>query len=185
MPATVAALQRGETIRVARLVHLDFAAAPAFLHQGVGPLRTADGQVWDGIGRLGQISEIDRAVVAGGGAPTLTLSGVDTGLIAATLAASEQVKGRWARILDQHYDADWNLIDLPVAVYVGVMDRMTLADDGATATVTVSLVTPLYRRRRAAFAYLNQASQTRRSPSDRGLGQIPALLSKTLTWPNY
>jgi len=185
MPETVAALQRGAVVRAARLVRLDFASAPRFLHQGVGPLRTADGTVWSGIGELGQISDIEQAVVPSDGAPSLTLSGVDPGLIAATLAASSEVKGRPARIFDQHYDEGWNLLDAPRAMYVGLMDRMVITDNGTTATIAVSLLTLLYRRRRPAFAYLNHASQSKLYPGDQGARELAALVQRTRPWPNY
>lgn len=184
MPETLAALQRGATVHVARLVRLDFASETARVHQGFGPLRTADGQIWSGLGELGQISDIDRAVTPGGGAPTLSLSGVDPGLIAKTLAASAEVKGRPAIILDQHYDENWTLLDAPFAVYSGLMDRMTIQDQGDTATISVSLVTLLYNRRRPAFGYLNDASQRRLHPGDTGLRDIASLVQRTRPWPN-
>lgn len=185
MPETVAALQRGSVVRVARLVRLDFTSGTRRLHQGVGPLRTADGAIWEGIGTLGQISEIEQAVVPSNGGPSLTLSGVDPGLIAATLAASSEVKGRPARIFDQHYDESWNLLDTPRAIYSGLMDRMTIADNGDTATISVSLLTLLFRRRRPAFAYLNHASQSRLYPGDLGARELAALVQRTRPWPTF
>ena len=185
MPETVAALQRGAVVRAARLVRLDFTSGTRFLHQGVGPLRTADGTVWSGIGELGQISDIEQAVVPTDGAPSLTLSGVDLGLIAATLAASSEVKGRPARIFDQNYDEDWNLLDTPDVRSAGLMDRMTITDNGPTANITVSMLTLLYRRRRSAFAYLNHASQTKLYPGDQGLRELAALVQRARPWPNY
>lgn len=183
MPETLAALQRGGTVRAARLVQLEFTSETKYLHQGFGPLRTADGKIWSGLGELGQISDIDRAVVAGGGAPTLSLSGVNSDLIANALAASSEVKGQPALIFDQHFDENWNLLDAPFAVYSGLMDRMTIQDQGATATINVSLVTVLYNRRRPAFGYLNDASQRRLHPGDNGLRDIASLVQRNRPWP--
>lgn len=185
MPETVAALQRGAVVRATRLVRLDFASSTSFLHQGVGPLRTADGTVWSGIGELGEISDIEQAVVPSGGAPSLTLSGVDLGLIAKTLAASSEVKGRPARIFEQHFDENWNLLDAPRPAFVGLMDRMSISDDGSTATITVTLLTLLYRRRRPAYAYLNHASQSKLYPNDLGASDIAGLVQRNRAWPNY
>lgn len=185
MPETIAALQRGSTVRVARLVQLDFASGIQRLHQGAGPLRTADGAIWSGLGELGQIGDIEHDVVPSGGAPSLSLSGVDPSLIAKALAASSETKGRPARIFDQHFDENWGLLDAPFAVYVGLMDRMTIADNGDTATITVSLVTLLYNRRRPAYGYLNQASQSRLHPGDVGLSDIQALVQRNRAWPSY
>lgn len=183
MPETLAALQRQGTVRVARLVELSFASETKRVHQGFGPLRTADGRIWSGIGELGQISDIDRAVTPGGGAPTLSLSGVDPDLIAKTLEASDEVKGRPAKIFEQHFDENLQLLDAPFAVYVGLMDRMTIQDQGGSATITISLVTPLYNRRRPAFGYLNDASQRRLHPGDNGLRDIASLVQRSRPWP--
>lgn len=185
MPATVAAIQRRVEVRKVRLVRIDFASGPMFLHQGLGPLKTADGQVWQGVGNLGGISQIDRSVVASDGGPTLTLSGVDDALVGKTLAASSEAKGRPARIFEQHFDADWGLLDAPQAIYLGLIDRMYVRDDGPTASIVVSLVTVLYMRRRALYQYLSHTSQQQRYPGDLGAREIPSLVQSRESWPNY
>lgn len=185
MPATIAALQQAQVVRVMRLVRLDFASETIRVHQGAGPLRTADGAVWSGIGQLGTISDIERAVVPSNGGPSLTLSGVDPGLIAKTMAASDEVKGRPVAIFDQHFNDDLGLLDAPLAIWVGLMDRMSIQDDGDTAAITVSTVTLLYNRRRPAFGYLNAASQRRLYPNDGGADQLSRLVQATERWPAY
>lgn len=185
MPATLAALQQGQVVRVMRLVRMDFASETIRVHQGFGPIRTADGQVWSGLGELGSISDIDRAVVPSGGSPTLTLSGVDPSLIAKTLAAADETKGRPVRIFDQHFNDDLGLLDTPLAIWSGLMDRMSIQDDGQTAAITVQTVTLLYNRRRPAFGYLNAASQRRLYPNDGGADQLSRLVQAIEKWPSY
>ena len=65
------------------------------------------------------------------------------------------------------------------------MDRMTIQDDGATATITVTTVTLLYNRRRPAFGYLNAASQRRLYPTDGGADQLSRLVQANEKWPQY
>lgn len=182
MPATLAALQQGQVVRVARLVEMQFASETKRVHQGAGPIRTADGKIWSGLGELGTISDIDRAVVPSGGSPTLSLSGVDPGLIAKTLASADEVKGQPVIIFDQHFTDDWALLDAPLAIWTGLMDRMSIQDDGDTAVITVSTVTLLYNRRRPAFGYLNAASQRRLYPNDGGADQLSRLVQATEKW---
>jgi hypothetical protein len=185
MPATIAALQQGQVVHVARLVQFDFASETIRVHQGAGPIRTADGSTWSGLGELGTISDIERAVVPSNGGPSLTLSGVEPHLIAKTLAASDETKGRPVRIFDQHFNDDLGLLDAPLAVWAGLMDRMTIQDDGLTATISVTTVTLLYNRRRPAFAYLNAASQRRLYPNDGGADQLSRLVQASEKWPAY
>lgn len=192
MPETVAALQRGETIRVARLVQLDFASETFRLHQGFGPIATRDPDnpsalvTWDGIGQAGEISDIDRAVVPSNGTvATLTLSGVDLGLVDKALAASAEIKGRPARIFEQYYGEDWSRLDAPFGICTGLMDRMPISDDGTTAKITLTLITLLFRRRRPAFGYLSAVSQRRLHPGDAGGDHIFELQQQTAKWPLY
>lgn len=190
MPATLAALQRGEIVRAARLVQLDFTSQTMRLHQGFGPIVTQDPDsptgplvTWDGLGQLGKISDIDRSLVPGGGAPSLSLSGVDPGLVDKTLAAASEVKGQPCRIFEQMYAEDWSRLDAPFAVYSGMMDDMVLDVKGNTATITVTLLTLLYNRRRPAYGFLNDASQKRLHPGDTGAADIPALVARNRIWP--
>lgn len=186
MPETIAALQRGTKVIAARLVRLEFASETKLLHQGFGKIRTADGLIWEGVGKLGQISDIDRSVVPKSGVPvTLTLSGVDPDLIAKSLAAPEQVKGKPCKIFDQHFDEDYRLLDAPQPVVTALMDRMLIQDNGLSANITVSTLTLLYNRRRPAYGYLNAASQRKRFPGDGGADQISRLMNSTAKWPEY
>lgn len=189
-------MQQGQTVRAVRLVQLMFASETKRVHQGAGPIRTADPNfplgtpvppvVWSGLGELGQISDIDRSLVPTSGSPfTLSLSGVDPGLIPKTLAASSETKGRPVQLFDQNYDESLAPLDKPYAVAVALMDRMILQDDGATAIISVNTVTLLYNRRRPAFGYLNAASQRRLYPNDGGADQLSRLVQATERWPAY
>lgn len=193
MPETIAAWNRGETVTVTRLVRLDFASGPMFLHTGFGPLATrAPGNaggpittVWQGVGQVGQISDIERAVVPSGGAPTLTLSGVDPSLIAKTLGDPADYKGRPALIFEQFFDAQPAVLDAPLAIYAGLMDRLSAAHTPEETKITLALVTPLYKRRRPAYAYLSAANQRSLYPGDQGANEIPRIPQTVLKWPQY
>lgn len=191
-PDLVRALQQRRTVVHAPCIRLDFASETRWLWPGVGPLRTANpggaGTVtWQGVGALGRISDVERMLVPTGGGPILTLSGVDPSLVARTLAASSEVKGRPVRIFEQYFDPDTLArVDQPVAIYSGLMDRMKIKIDGpSTRTITLTTVTLLYRRRRPACAYLSDADQRALYAGDYGASEIPALQQRTLQWPNY
>ncbi|NNM75068.1 hypothetical protein [Enterovirga aerilata] len=191
-PDLVRAIQDRRTVVTAHCVRLDFASETKWLHNGYGPLRTrtpgAEGfVVWEGLGKLGKISDIERSLVPKSGSPSLSLSGVAPDLVAKALAAEHETKGRPARIFEQYFDPQtFELIDQPVAVYAGYMDEMSIEETGpTTATITVTLVNLLFRRRRPAGAYLSHIDQQLVHPGNMGAVQIPSYVNANPTWPGY
>lgn len=183
-PDLVRAIQQRRQFFVALLVKLDFTSGPMFVWTGPGPLQDTNGQVWQGLGQLGQVSDIDRALVSSQ-TPTLSLSGVDPVLAGRALAASQEVKGRAAVIFEQYYDENIAPIEKPVAIWNGLMDRAKISTGAATSVISVSTVTLLYRRRRPALAYLSDATQQTLYPGDTGCSEIARLVQATENWPNY
>lgn len=183
-PDLVRAIQQRRQLFVALLVRLDFTSGTMFVWTGPGPLQDANGQVWQGLGQLGQVSDVDRALVSSA-TPTLSLSGVDPVIAARALAAPQEIKGRAAVIFEQYFDENLTLVDKPVALWNGLMDRAKIANDGTTSVITVNTVTLLYRRRRPALAYLSDATQRSLYPNDSGCSEIARLVQATENWPNY
>lgn len=184
-PATVAAVLRGETIRVGTLVHFDFRTQPMRLWIGHGLLETG-GQTWSGLGEFGSISGIESAL--GGSAPVVTfgLSGVDPALVSKALGASDEVKGRDATIFLQFFTDDLRTLDNPYAIWAGTMDVMKAKANGpGVRTVEMTAETLFTRRSIPPFGYLADRDQQRLFPGDRGLEQVPAMASKTVTWPAF
>lgn len=185
-PATIEALLRKQVVRAARLLHLDFLTAPAWLWEGAGPLTTLDGRVWSGLGEFISISGIDSAI--GGQAPmaSLTLSGVSPAVMAATFAAASEVKNRECAVHLQFFDEQWQPLDPPYALWLGVMDTMRAATSGpAQRSVTLTAETVLVNRARPAFGFLSDKDQRALYPGDRFLEQISAMTSKTVNWPVF
>jgi hypothetical protein len=166
------------------LVRLEFASETMQVWLGQGPLRTLDGAYWQGIGQIGKISEIDRQLVSSS-TPTLSLSGVDTDVLAKALASESEVKGRSVSIFEQYFDDDHSLVDNPLPLWVGIMDQMRITTDATTSTVAVTTAGLAYNRRRPSYAYLNDASQRRLYPGDRGCSELARLVQSTENWPAY
>lgn len=185
-PATIEALLRKEVVRAARLLHLDFLTTPAFIWEGVGPLITLDGRSWSGLGEFISISGIDSAI--GGQAPmaSLSLSGVSPAVVAATFSASSEVKDRDAAVYMQYFDEQWQPLDPPYALWLGIMDTMRAATSGpAQRTVTLTAETVLVNRARPAFGFLSDTDQNALYSGDRFLEQISGMTSKTVDWPVF
>jgi hypothetical protein len=184
-PATVAAALSGKVVRIGYLVHLDFTTTPFRLWLGHGLLETG-GHTWSGLGELGSISGMESAI--GGTAPqtTFTLSGIDPGLVGKAIDASDEVKGRDVTVYVQFFDPDMQALDDPYAVYAGTMDLSRVKGQGADQrSIEVTAETLFARRALAPFGYLSDRDQQRLFSGDRGLEQVPAMASKTVTWPQF
>lgn len=185
-PATVAAYLADQTVRMVRLVELEFADAPGrYWETGTGPLVTLDGKTWQGTGSLVEISEIQIPI--GDAAPqvSLSLSGVDPGLLPDVTAAETKVKGRPGTIYLQFFDEDWKPLDEPYAVFPGIMDVMSFQAAAGSATISLTLEGLFTRRGVPAWGYLSNISQQRLFPGDRGLEEVPSMREAQPYWPVF
>lgn len=185
LSATQAAAARGQTVRIAVLAFFDFVGDPRWYWIGSGPLRTADGQVWEGTGSLATISGLATPIGTTAPSATFGLSGVDARVAALARKQSSTVKGREVRVYVQFYTDDLALLDAPVEVWSGDLDLMTyeVHDDG-TYSVTVTAESPWANRSKAPYGFLNDTDQQARFPGDRGLELVGSLPGKAINWPS-
>lgn len=185
MSDTIAAAAAGRTVRVALLVEFDFADGVSRVHDGIGPLATADGRVWSGLGELGTIDGLEQALGGSATQANLSLSGVSPDFIARAKHSKDLVEGRDVTVSLQFLDALTEaLLDGPLVVWTGIMDRMTYNATGpGQRTIAVSAESPFSGRRRPAFALYTDRDQNARYDGDRGLEQVADLVNKTIRWP--
>lgn len=179
--AGAAALQ-GDTITGEILALFDFASAPQRVHSGFGPL-SAGGYVWQGMGGLGSVSDIESAV--GGIAPvvTFTLSGVGPEIANDVVNARTEVKGRDCYVYLQLYGTDLTPLGGLYTLYRGVMDRLVHAATGPdTWTAQLTAETKFSRRGLPPFGNLTNADQQRRYPGDNGLFDIAQMINRRRPW---
>lgn len=172
----------GATVSAARLALFDFLDAPTRVHDGSGPL-LAGGLVYQGIGILGSVSDIEAAV--GGQAPpvTFTLSGVGDAIRDDVLNARIRVKGRACTVSLQFFDEDLRALGDPYVLYRGIMDRLIhRAGDADTWTAQLTAETIFARRGLPPFGSLTDRDQQRRYPGDTGLFMIPAMQNRRRPW---
>lgn len=185
--STVAAFLDGREVRRARLVLFDLASGPYRLWEnGSGMLRTPDGNMWAGAGKIGQIGDIENGRGGQATSTTFSLSGVDPQNLAAALDASAQAKGREVRVYCQHYDDQWVPLDNPYMTFGGVMDTLSIkAPDMSKRTVSLSAEGMFTARGFAPFAYASDLDQKRLHPGDRLLERMAQMADKTILWPVY
>ena len=186
-PAARSAMLAGRTVYRAELLFLDFVGAPSRYWMGAGPLATADGNTWAGLDGVGKIDGLQYALGTVAPKVTLSISGLDATIQGLAQSQSTTVKNRGAKIYWQFFDASWNLLDTPYALWSGLIDtmayRMTDGDKGKIYQVSVAVEGVWTGRNRpSAGCYDPQDQAARGYPGDTGLDQIPALMGQTIVW---
>lgn len=188
MSTAAAAIGAGEVARLAMLVYCDFASGALRTWEGVGELVLSDGTVWQGNGGLVGVTDADLAAGFFASTLTLTLSGVPTefdDIYARAMASEEEVKGRRIIVSWLAFDEAWAPVGLPVAIWAGVMDKLSFDKAQGTRAVSLQCETPFVSRRKPRYAFLTDEDQQRRFPGDQGLRFASAASEKQLTWPQY
>ena len=192
--APILAALGGRTVYRAYYVVLNFASGTMRAWQGEGNI-TISGNTVYGLGRMGSVSAVEQPVNGAAPQVSISLSGLTTEVLLATISAESEVKGRACELRM----AVWNtsgthLGDIPILT--GIMDRMVYStsvsreDDKGTAvqmhTVSVTLESRLASRRLSPTnATYTQADQAARYPSDLGLQFAGTLQFKNYRWPVF
>lgn len=183
--ATLAAVAAGRTVRASLLVFFDFLEDPMRVWPGSGPL-IAGGYEWSGLGEIGSIEGLEQAIGTVAPTTTFNLSGVSPEIVTLARQSSDRVKGRAAVVYIQFFDAEWQPLDQPYAVWTGVLDQMKyMASGPSQRTVTVSAEGLWTNRRRPKYGLYTDRDQKARFPGDRGLELVTTLASKAVFWPKY
>jgi hypothetical protein len=183
-----ASIGAGEVARLAILVYCDFLTGPLRTWEGTGPLTLADGTVWQGNGGLVGVTDADLAAGFFASTLTLSLSGVPAefdDIYARAMAAEDEVKGRRVVVSWLTFDAAWQPVGLPVALWAGVMDKLSFDKSQGVRSVSLQCETALVSRRKPRYAFLTDEDQQRRFSGDRGLRFASAAAEKQFTWPQY
>lgn len=166
-------------IRPVLFVELDFLSAPVNLWGGIGPIDW-DGKEWTGAGDLLGIGEIEEATDGTATTVTGTLRGVPSDLTGAIY--QDEWQGRSAYAWLGMFDEAWGLVDDPVMIRQGTMDRLADADDGQSATFALVIQTEALDQGNNRSWRLTNEIQQQFFPGDRALEYTVALQAVPLRW---
>jgi hypothetical protein len=169
----------GSVIGTVLFIEAEFSGGPVRFWSGPGPL-TWDGKLWTGSGKLLSISEITETGGVEATGLTLTLSGVPSDLIA--IAYGEFVQGRPCRVWQGFLTASNEVIASPHLVTQGRMDTVADRDDGAFATISVTVESNLTDLQRLRVRRFTDQDQQRFFPGDRGLEYVARLQNQEIPW---
>jgi len=174
VPAAILTALAQETVEPFYAVEMNFDAGAVRLWTGYGD-RTIGGQTYTGSGNLLNISGIEEAADLSAKGITLSLSGIDTSIV--SLALQEPYQGRTARVLFGVAGvSDY------VEVFRGIMDVMTIQEDGSTATIELTVESKLVTLQRPNVRRYTSESHKLRYPSDTFFDFVEQLQDKEVAW---
>ena len=155
-------------------MRFDFTSGTQYVYQGTWPVTDGDGNIWQAVGNIGEITGINLGVGDNAQPLQITLSGLDPSFAALAANQGTELKGRPCALYFLGFNVDWTLADEPAVVQSMLMDHMVTRFDSPARRVTIVLTMEsfLVSRWRAPNGYLNQADQTVRVPGDNGLARL-------------
>lgn len=185
----VAAQTRGEKVRCAELVMLDFTTGKQRFWTGWGKLQTNDGNEWIGAWELGSIGQVRQSIGGKAVEQTFTLSGADSRFV--TLAKGD--RGVWynrtVQIFYQFFDEASQVLDQPFAMWFGRMRSLSPkkdpTEDGTVYAIELSAETIMSGKKRPRAGYMTPTDQKVRFAGDAGCDRVPGIQAKNIKFPDY
>ena len=162
------------------LVELDFASGPFRAWTGLGQLNWA-GKVFEGVGSIGAVGEVEETVELRAVRLTLALSPVPQEVVDIALA-ERSFRLRTARLWGGLLDAEGAFVADPFPLWAGLMDTMEVTD-GAEPRVALTCESRLVDLERAEVRRYTDADQQAEYPGDRFFEYVPALQEAEIRLP--
>jgi hypothetical protein len=162
------------------LVELDFASGAFRAWTGLGQLNWA-GKVFEGVGSIGAVGEVEETVELRAVRLTLALSPVPQEVVDIALA-ERSFRLRPARLWGALLDAEGAFVADPFPLWAGLMDTMEVTD-GAEPRVALTCESRLVDLERAEVRRYTDADQQAEYPGDRFFEYVPALQEAEIRLP--
>jgi hypothetical protein len=163
------------------LCELDFASGAFRAWTGLGPLHWA-GKVFEGVGDIGAVGEIEETIELRAVRLTLALSPVPQEVVDIALA-ERSFRLRPARLWGALLDAEGAFVADPFPLWAGLMDTMEVVD-GAEPRVSLTCESRLVDLERAEVRRYTDADQQAEYPGDRFFEYVPALQEAEIKLPS-
>jgi hypothetical protein len=163
------------------LCELDFASGAFRAWTGLGPLHWA-GKVFEGVGDIGAVGEIEETIELRAVRLTLALSPVPQEVVDIALA-ERSFRLRPARLWGALLDPEGAFVADPFPLWAGLMDTMEVVD-GAEPRVSLTCESRLVDLERAEVRRYTDADQQAEYPGDRFFEFVPALQEAEIKLPS-
>ena len=167
-------------VEVVHFASIEFPSGTLNLHTRLGTLEWG-GNYWEGVGKLGGISDVSEDAMLRPSGLTLTLSGVDAAIVNAV--AEDDYPGYpvsvWSGLLDPD---SLDLVTTPQLVFRGIVDRAAVELTEGGGKVTVTCESELARWARHQNSLFTNESQQALYAGDKGFDRIPAIQNRAIDW---
>lgn len=161
-------------------VELDLPSGYLRLHTRIGTV-TWGGNSYLGVGKLGDISDIDEDAMLRPSGVTVTLTGVDADLV--TSAMTEKYHGRAIAVYEGYLNTStMALVADPEVKFKGLMDYMSVTLGEGGGSISVQAEGELARWQRHSGSLYTHESQQALFSGDRGFDQIPFTQNRKIDW---
>lgn len=157
----------------------DFQSGAVRVWTGIGD-KTWDGNVYNGLGHLGNVSPIEESTDVRANGVGFQLSGVPSSLIATVLGDNYQ--GRTVKLWLAALNGSGGIIADPYLLFAGRMDNVEIDEGADTAVIRIyaeSRLIDLQRSRERRYTHEDQQIDF---PGDLGLEYMPTSQSTPFLW---
>lgn len=174
----LAALAAG-TLRPAVLTEVFVEGGVVRNWSGVGDIvNPGDGQTYQGVGRQGEINEIEESIDLVASGMVLKLAAAESVMIATAMSSFRQ--GKRINIYIAFLDATGAIIPDPLVAWSGFADVPKLALGAGRAELAISAESRLLELEREIGRKYTDEDQRRHHPTDRGFAFLPLLQDKEI-----
>jgi hypothetical protein len=168
-----------DVVRPAYFVRMVFDSSVLNIWNGIGDLAFG-GNTYTGTGDLLSISQITETSDIQATGINVSLTGIKTSFIA--MAKDQDYQGRALTVSLGAFDASGSLIADPVIVFSGFMDTMTISENGAYSTISISVENKLIAFERSKVRRYTAEDQKIDHPTDKGFEFVTAIVQKDIIW---
>lgn len=167
-----------DVIRPFFALKAEFAGGNALFWSGVGD-KVINSETYEGAGDIIAFApQTETAEIEANGV-VVTVNGIDSALIATAL--TDQYQGRSITIILGALNEDQSIIGT-YTLFKGLMDIMTISDDGNYSNISIQCENVLIGMNRNKISRFTPTEQKAIYSSDAGFDFVPGLQDKTIRW---
>lgn len=180
LTAAMQSAVQADVVRPILIVKIATAGGDVRVWSGYGDL-TFNGEIYQGTGTLGGVSNIQESADLQANGITFSLSGVPSDLISTALGQMRQGMNAqmWFGALDV---STGQLIADPYELFTGFTDVPSIDEGAETATISITVENRLIDLERPRTRRYTKEDQNLDYPGDLGFDFVPSLQDKEIIW---